>query len=81
MKDDDTASPPALDEETIAFAGRVFNCARTGQAAELGELLRMGLPANLRNDKGDTLLMLASYHEHAECTRLLLEANLEPYRS
>jgi len=78
MKDNTTASPPALDEETIAFAGRVFHCARIGHAADLDELLRMGLPANLRNDKGDTLLMLATYHEHTDCVRLLLEANADP---
>lgn len=63
---------PALDEETIAFAGRVFQMARAGDTVALGDLLAQGMPANLRNDKGDSLLMLASYNGHAEATRLLL---------
>ena len=31
------------------------------------------MPANLRNDKGDSLLMLACYHGHEEVVRLLLD--------
>ena len=63
----------ALDDETLAFAQRVFQHARAGQVQELAALLGMGLPPNLRNDKGDTLLMLASYHGHADLARLLIE--------
>src|SRR5215204_7577442 len=69
---------PELDEETIAFAQRVFQHARAGQALELEELLRMGLPPNLRNEKGDSLLMLACYHGHAEVARALLEHGGDP---
>ena len=50
----------------------------TGQVQELGELLRMGLPPNLRNEKGDSLLMLASYHGHAGAVRVLLEHGADP---
>ncbi|MCB4820631.1 ankyrin repeat domain-containing protein [Roseicella aerolata] len=67
-----------LDAETLAFAGRVFGHARGGQASELAELLRMGLPANLRNEKGDSLLMLAAYHGQQEAVRVLLEAGADP---
>ena len=49
-----------------------------GQARELGELLRMGLPPNLRNEKGDSLLMLASYHGHADTVRVLMEHGADP---
>ena len=67
-----------LDAETLAFARRVFQHARTGGAEELAELLAAGLPPNLRNHKGDTLLMLASYHGHADTARLLLAHGADP---
>jgi len=70
--------PATLDEETLAFVARVFAFARGGQAAELRALLAQGLPPNLRNEKGDSLLMLASYHGQAEAVRVLLEAGADP---
>lgn len=72
------ASPPALDDATLAFAGRVFQYARMGHADELAELFGQGLPANLRNDKGDSLLMLAAYNGQVEATRVILEAGGDP---
>jgi uncharacterized protein len=78
MRKDSPNPPPSLDDETIAFAQRVFQHARAGRSQELAELLAAGLPPNLRNDKGDTLLMLASYHGHADAARLLLEHGAEP---
>ena len=38
----------------------------------------MGLPPNLRNEKGDSLLMLASYHGHADTVRVLMEHGADP---
>lgn len=81
MKTNATTPQSSLDEDTLAFARRVFQLARTGAVAELAELLRMGLPPNLVNDKGDTLLMLASYHSHAELARLLLDHGADPERA
>jgi hypothetical protein len=52
-----------LDEETLAFAGRMFDLGRSGQTDELAAYVDAGLPVNLTNDKGDTLLILAAYHE------------------
>ncbi len=49
-------------EEAAEFAEQVFNKAREGDAAMMAALLSKGLPPNLRNHKGDTLLMLAAYH-------------------
>ena len=63
---------PTLDAEVIAFAQKVFGYARVGNAAALESLLEQGMPANLLNDKGDSLLMLAAYHGHADATRVLL---------
>jgi ankyrin repeat protein len=78
MTDEGAAPRPALDEDTLAFARRVFHHARAGDAQSLGGLLRMGLPANLRNEKGDSLLMLASYHGHLDAARVLLEHGGDP---
>ena len=65
-------------EEAADFAEQVFNKARDGDAAMLAALLSKGLPANLRNQKGDTLLMLASYHGHVEAVKVLLEHDADP---
>ncbi|WP_410478973.1 ankyrin repeat domain-containing protein [Pseudomonas sp. zfem002] len=65
-------------EEAAAFAAEVFERARQGDAAMLARLLDSGVPANLRNHKGDTLLMLASYHGHLDAARVLLEHGADP---
>lgn len=70
--------PSMPDDETLAFAARVFDLARHGDAAELGALLDAGLPPNLRNDKGDSLVMLAAYNGNAPAVRVLLEHGADP---
>ena len=74
----DGKKPPAFDDDTAAFAGRMFDHARSGQTEELAQAVATGLPPNLRNDKGDTLVMLASYHGHADTVRRLLAAGADP---
>ena len=69
-----------LDDETIAFAHRMFDLARAGGTEELAGNVSAGLPVNLTNDKGDTLLILAAYHQHAETVAVLLEAGADPNR-
>ena len=69
-----------LDAETIAFAHRMFDLARTGSTDELAGQLGHGLPANLTNDKGDTLLILAAYHNHPLTVAALLEHGADPAR-
>ncbi|MDQ3147285.1 MAG: ankyrin repeat domain-containing protein [Actinomycetota bacterium] len=70
----------ALDDDTLAFAHRVFDLAREGGTAELAPLIDAGLPPNLTNDKGDTLLMLAAYQDHPDTVRLLLERGADTAR-
>jgi ankyrin repeat protein len=72
---------PELDAETLAFAHRMFDLARDGQAAELGAQVEAGVPANLTNDNGDTLLILAAYHNHPATVRVLLAGGAEPDRA
>ena len=69
---------PHLDEETLAFAARVFDLARHGDAAEVAALLDHGLLPNMRNDKGDSLLMLAAYNGNAPVAELLLQRGADP---
>ncbi|MCF5054888.1 ankyrin repeat domain-containing protein [Pseudomonas syringae] len=65
-------------DEAAEFAEQVFDVARKGDAAMLAALLAKGLPANLRNHNGDTLLMLAAYHGHPEAVKVLLEFKADP---
>ncbi|GAB7342930.1 hypothetical protein MBLNU457_g1039t1 [Dothideomycetes sp. NU457] len=53
--------PPAA----IALASKLFDHARTGNP-ELTTYVSAGIPPNLTNHKGDTLLMLAAYHGHTD---------------
>ncbi|MCH6256844.1 ankyrin repeat domain-containing protein [Puniceicoccaceae bacterium K14] len=47
--------------------------ARNGQQDELKAMILAGLPVDLKDEKGNTLLMLASYHGHLETVRMLLD--------
>ena len=42
--------------------------------------MRAGVPVNLTNGKGDTLLVLAAYHQREETVAALLEAGADPDR-
>ncbi|KAG6330172.1 hypothetical protein ID866_8917 [Astraeus odoratus] len=68
--------PPA----TIDFAHRMFDAAREGNSELLLAAIDAGLPVNLTNDKGNTLLMLASYSNHPALVSSLLERGADPNR-
>jgi ankyrin repeat protein len=79
MSDTPMNEPSVMtDDEAVEFAEQVFNLARQGDAAMLERLVEKGLPVNLRNHKGDTLLMLASYHGHQDAVRVLLKHQADP---
>lgn len=69
-----------LPPEALALAGRLFSAARAGQMDIFEAALPRGRLANLTNDKGDTLIMLAAYHGHAPLVRLLLQHGADPNR-
>ncbi len=69
-----------LDPDVIAFAHQMFDLARNGETARLTEYVDAGLPPNLTNDKGDTLLILAAYNAHPETVRALLDRGADPER-
>ena len=72
------ADLPQLDDETLAFAARVFDMARHGDTLQLQQLLEQGLPANLCNSNGDSLLMLAAYNGQRDTAALILDHGGDP---
>jgi len=60
------------DSDAMDLARTAFQHARTGDTARLAWLLEAGLPVNLCNERGDTLLMLTAYHGYMEASGLLL---------
>jgi len=81
---DSPNSPPSqqpgepIDPQLIELAHEVFELARRGDASMLAAVIDKGVPPNLRNDKGDTLVMLASYYGHEDAVRTLLERGADP---
>ncbi|GGY74344.1 ankyrin repeat domain-containing protein [Streptomyces omiyaensis] len=69
------------DPEVVELASKVFDLARAGDAGALAAYVDAGVPANLTNDRGDTLLMLAAYHGHAEAVTALLERGADADRA
>ncbi len=51
--------------------------ARDGETDPLREMLRHGLPVNLSDARGNSLLMLASYHDRKDTVQMLLEHGAE----
>ncbi|OIJ87435.1 ankyrin repeat domain-containing protein [Streptomyces monashensis] len=62
----------APDPEVVELATKIFDLARQGQTEALAAYVDAGVPADLTNDRGDSLVMLAAYHGHAETVRELL---------
>ena len=61
-----------IDPGVIELAGRVFDLARGGHTEELVAYVEAGVPVDLTNDKGDTLLILAAYHQQPATVAALL---------
>jgi ankyrin repeat protein len=62
-----------IDPGVLELAGRVFDLARAGATEQLAAYVDAGVPADLTNDKGDTLLILAAYHAHPDTVGALLD--------
>jgi ankyrin repeat protein len=70
-----------IDPGVVELAGRVFDLARGGQTEELAAYVDAGVPVNLTNDKGDTLLILAAYHGHPATVGALLDRGADHARA
>jgi ankyrin repeat protein len=64
----------------LALAAKLFDLARQGETDTLAAYLDAGAPADLTNDKGDSLVMLAAYHGHAATVQTLLSHGADPNR-
>jgi ankyrin repeat protein len=73
-------SAEPIDPGVIELAGRVFDLARGGYTEELVAYVDAGVPVNLTNDKGDSLLILAAYHQHPGTVTALLQRGADHAR-
>lgn len=72
MTEHEAHSPDLTDEELDALH-RIFDLAREGRTDQLAAALDQGIPVNLTDPKGDTLLILAAYREQPDVVALLID--------
>jgi ankyrin repeat protein len=64
---------PQIPPEAVELAHQMFDLARSGETAELTAYVDRGVPVNMTDADGNTLLMMAAYHGHAELVTDLAE--------
>ncbi len=62
-----------LTDEELRFLQGVLDLAREGRTPELVDVIGRGVPVNLTGGTGDSLLILAAYHDHPATVRMLLQ--------
>jgi ankyrin repeat protein len=72
--------PENLTDEELDFLRGVLDLAREGETQELASVIDRGVPVNLTGGSGDSLLILAAYHDHPDTVRMLLERGAGPDR-
>lgn len=77
MSDSTPPLSPAQLERVKAIAG---DLAREGRTDELTEFVDHGLPVDVLDADGNTLLMLAAYHGRAETVAALIGRGADPNR-
>ena len=73
----ETITTEAEEKRYAELQLRALDYARTGETGMLGDMIRHGLPMNLADAKGNSLLMLASYHQNPATVRMLLESGAQ----
>ena len=68
-----TPAPGPVPDDVAELAGRLFDMARAGDAPTLAAYLDAGVPVDLRNQAGDSLLMLAAYHGSSATVGVLID--------
>ena len=71
---------PELSEVELDFLLHVVDLARGGQTAALAQVIDSGIPVNLTNSSGDSLLILAAYHCRTETVHMLLDHGADTER-
>jgi ankyrin repeat protein len=69
-----------LTPEELDYLRSLLDMAREGSTEQLATAIDAGVPANLTSASGDSLLILAAYHDHPETVRALLERGADPER-
>lgn len=69
---------PAEEARYAELQRMALDAARKGEIEILLPMLNAGMPVNLADEKGNSLLMLASYHGHFDLTKELLEHGAAP---
>jgi len=78
MADNAIDDPRATFEaEVLDLAARLFDWARSGDSEMLAAYVDAGVPVNLTNTNGDTLVMLAAYHGHESTVAALIARGAE----
>ena len=69
-----------LSDDELAFLQRALDLAREGATQELVGYVDAGLPVNLTSGSGDSLLILAAYHDHPDTVEALLARGADTAR-
>ena len=69
-----------VDPDVQALAEKLFEFAREGETAQLAAYIEAGVPVNLTNSKGDTLLILAAFYVRPDAVRTLIDHGADPDR-
>lgn len=69
-----------LTEEELTFLRSMFDLARDGETERLVDAVDAGVPVNLTNAAGDSLLILAAYHDHPDMVRALCDRGADTGR-
>jgi len=77
----DDSVDSAADSQLVTIAHACFDFARAGDTERLRAHIEHGVPANLTDATGNTLLMLAAYHGHADTVRALVDRGADPDRT
>lgn len=67
-------------EQVAELAERLFDMARNGETVSLTAYLDAGVPVDLTNSAGDSLVMLAAYHGHPATVRALTQRGADVNR-
>src|SRR5690625_1174894 len=72
--------PGTAGGDVVEFAHQMFDLARDGQAERLGGYVEAGVPIELTDSDGNTLLMLAAYHGNAATVQELVRLGADVNR-
>lgn len=65
-------------EQTERVLSLALDLARAGETEQLEEFLDHGVPVNAVSESGDSLLMLAAYHDRPDTVNMLLDRGADP---